>query len=196
MPAALGVAERRETKKLIGSFLVVTWFTVAIGGCKSEASTPPSDVKTTGDAEIGASIEALDWRLTLIEPPQLMKRVSGEAGATTWDIDEPGAEIADGLWLVCPVQVTNNSDELRMLPSKLFRATDEQGREFPMTDKLAHFIRIWSTERWMSDDSQLIQNTMDVAVSREGPFIFDVAEDSTGLRLTADGIEESISLGF
>ena len=183
-------------KRLIGSFLVVTCFALAVGGCKSEAGTGLSEVRASDDAEIGASITARDWHVTLIEPPQLMKRASGPDGDTEWDLREPGADVAEGIWLVCPVQVANNSDEIRMLPAKLFRATDEQGREFQMTDKVAHFIRIWSTERWMSSDNQLISNTMDVAVSREGPFIFDVAEDSTGLRLTADGIEESISLGF
>ena len=98
--------------------------------------------------------------------------------------------------MVCPVRVTNNGGELRMLPWKLFVVTDEQGRHFAMTNKPAHIIHIWSMERWMSDDHQLIQNTLDVAESREGPLLFDVSEDSTGLRLTADGIEASIDLGF
>ena len=106
-----------------------------------------------------------------------------------------GAELAEGIWLVCPVQLTNNG-ELNMLGSKVFKVTDELGREFPQAVLGPHFIQIWATERWMNNDNQLLQNPIDTGVSREGPFIFDVAEDSTGLRLTANGIEESIDLGF
>ena len=187
--------------KLIPLFLVVALFACALGGCAAPEADPGiSDVKTSDDAEIGASIEADDWHVMLIEPPQLMKRVmEDEWRVRGVDSPEqtfpPGSEIAEGVWLVCPVQLTNNG-ELRMLPSKLLRVTDEQGREFPMTDMAAHYLRIWSTERWMNNDNQLIQNPMDVDVTREGPIIFDVAEDSIGLRLTADGIEGSIDLGF
>ena len=183
-------------KKLLRSLLVVTWFTLTAASCGSEATTPPSAVRTADGAEVGASVEAREWQVTLIDLPMLMKRASGEAGANTWDTAEPGTDTAAGIWLVCPVRVANTAGELRMFPWKLFVATDEQGRHFSMTNKPAHIIHIWSTERWMSDDHQLIQNTLDVAEFREGPLLFDVSEDSTGLRLTADGIEASIDLGF
>jgi len=182
--------------RLVGSCLVVVWPALTLLGCAPEATEPASAVKTSDSAEIGTSIEARQWQVTLIDSPMLMKRASGGVGANTWDTQEPGVDTATGIWLVCPVRVTNNADELRMMPWKLFVATDEQGRQFSMTNKPAHIIHIWSTERWMSDDHQLIQNTLDVGESREGPLLFDVSEDSTGLRLTAEGIEASINLGF
>ena len=149
-------------------------------------------------AEIGATIEAEDWRVTLIELPQQIKSLGERVEGGGWwsGYSREGAETAEGIWLICPVELTNEGEEMRILPSKLLKAADAQGREFKMSLLPAHHIAIWTSERWMSEDNQLVQNVIELGVPKEGPIIFDVAPDSTGLRLTAEGVEESIDLGF
>ena len=155
-------------------------------------------VVASESAEIGATIEADGWRVTLIELPEQIKSLGERVEGGGWwsGYSREGAETAEGIWLICPVELTNTGAEMRILPSKLLKATDAQGREFTLSLLPAHHIAIWTTERWMSEDNQLVQNAIDVGMPKEGPMIFDVAEDSTGLRLTAEGIEESIDLGF
>ena len=179
---------------------VLTVFMLGVAGCGGSAPAGDAGVRTAGDASVGASIEVQDWLVTLVAPPELRERV-GEMGwqDTVYGEGEwipEGAGEAEGVWLVCTVELTNNGEEMRMLSGKLLAVTDAQGREFSMTSQSAHFIQIWSTEGWAVPDNQTLQNPIEAGAMLEGPVIFDVAKDSTGLRLTGEGIEESIGLGF
>ena len=179
---------------------LASWLCVAVtAACAGDAGPTPAG-STSDSAAVGESLRATDWVVTLIDAPQLRERV-GEMGwqDTVYGEGEwipEGAGEAEGMWLICSVELTNDGEEMRMLSGKLLKVTDAQGREFPMTGQSAHFIQIWSTEGYAVPDNQILQNPIDAGVTLEGPIIFDVAEDSTGLRLTADGIEESIDLGF
>ena len=182
--------------------LILTLTMLTVLGCGAEIPVADRESQMAEGADVGASIEAQDWLVKLIDAPEQRNKVGDMEwqrtglgdGAGQWITE--GADEAEGIWLVCPVELTNNGAEMRMLSGKLLKVTDEQGREFPMTGLAAHFIQIWSTEAWTVPANQALQNPVDAGVTLEGPVIFDVAEDSTGLRLTAEGIEESIGVGF
>ena len=59
-----------------------------------------------------------------------------------------------------------------------------------------HYPHIYSDERWMKDENQLRQIVMDAGEAREGPLIYDVPEDATGLILVMEGTDETLDLGF
>ena len=179
---------------LAGTLACVSSLTACAGGEDSRfAAAIASD-----SAEIGATIEAEGWLVTLIEPPEQIKSLGERVEGGGWwsGYLREGAETAEGIWLICPVELTNAGAEMRILSSKLLKATDAQGREFKLSLLPAHHIAIWTDERWMNEANQLVQNVIEVGVPMEGPMIFDVAKDSTGLSLTAEGIEELIALGF
>lgn len=146
-----------------------------------------------------AGIRVQDWVITLMYPPQQRKQV----GDTLWQDfvygeDEwipEGAGEAEGIWPICSVELTNNGGEMGILSGKLLKVTDAQGREFPTAGQSVHCIQIWLTEDWETPEYQIPQNPVEAGVTLEGPVIFDMAEDSTGLGPTAQGIEESIGLG-
>ena len=48
----------------------------------------------------------------------------------------------------------------------------------------------------MDEQYLLPQNPVDPGLTRKGPLSFDVAEDSEGLVMTAEGTEDTITLGF
>ena len=189
-------------EKMAKLSVVLMVFVLGVAGCGAEIVVSDREGEIAEGADIGASIEAQNWIVKLTAAPEQRNKVGDMEwqrtglgdGAGQWITE--GADEAEGIWLVCPVELVNNDEEMRMLSSKLLMVTDEQGREFPMTGLAAHFIQIWSTEGWTVPANQTLQNPIDAGVTLEGPVIFDVAEDSTGLRLTADGIEESIELGF
>ena len=179
---------------------VLTVFMLGVVACGTGAPAGESEVQTAEEADTGASIEVQDWLVTLIDSPELREQV-GEMGWQDTVLGEgewipQGAGEAEGVWLICTVDLTNNGEEMRMLSGKILKVTDDQGREFSMTGQSAHFIQIWSTEGWAVPDNQTLQNPIEAGVSLVGPVIFDIAEDATGLRLTGEGIEESIGLGF
>ena len=184
--------------------LLVALMVLLLGvvGCGGEIAVPDRQSDVAEGADIGVTLEAQNWLIKLTAAPEQRQKVGDMEwqrtglgdGAGQWITE--GADEAEGIWLICPVELVNNDAEMRMLSGKLLKVTDEQGREFAMTGLAAHFIQIWSTEGWTVPDNQTLQNPIDAGVTLEGPVIFDVAEDSTGLRLTADGIEESIGLGF
>ena len=156
---------------------------------------------TTEDAEIGKTIEAEGWIITLIEPPIQAPEVgSGTADVYDQAAGEEGSEwgtrVADGIWLILPVEVTNQTGDMAFLPSKLPRVTDEQGREFELESRAIHLPYVNASERWGKRENQLVQNVLDADVTLEGPLIYDVATDSTGLTLNMEGADTTIDLGF
>ena len=180
--------------------LLVLLFIVCLAGC-GERATPAPEMTTTDDAEVGKTIEAEGWIVKLIEPPLQ----APEVGSGTGDVydqsageegSEWGTRVADGIWLILPVEVTNQTGDMAFLPSKLPRVTDGQGREFELESRATHLPYVNASERWGKRENQLVQNVLDVGVTLEGPLIYDVAKDSTGLTLVMEGADETIDLGF
>jgi hypothetical protein len=166
--------------------------------CAGDATPTSSAVVRAENTELGQTIAPENWVITLIEPPEQLKLMGERVEGGGWwsNYSREGANLAEGKFVIVPVELTNDTDEERMFPQLMLKVIDAQGREYAMSLLPAHHIYIWTTERWMDDENQLVQNVYDPGRTREGPIIFDVAEDATGLRMTADGSDESIDLGF
>ena len=180
-------------------------------GGEAEGDAPALPAVKAENAEVGKSIGSGEWEVTLASPPEQSKLVgagalldeSGEGRAgMSFDASDPGwgqrgMREAKGMWLVLPVDVANVSGDLAMLSKKLLEVTDAQGAEYPLAETSMQFIVIEGDERWTTiQDNQLVEYVFDIDDSRNGPLIFEVPEDATGLKLVMEGSEESIDLGF
>ena len=135
--------------------------------------------------------------VTLIGRPEKLEAIgTGDSGWDAYDEHHSGDWEPEGVYIAVPVRLTNKTEEMRVLPGALLRVSDAQGGEFAVVPRLPTVTYIWSTERWMSDDSLLINNVFDPGAALEGPILFDLPVDAVGLKLTAEGSPQSIDLGF
>jgi len=176
---------------------LMTALLISLVACGSKA-TPTPAVTTAKNAEVGKSLESQDYELTLVDQPYEAKLVGGlvPGGGQLLTEYETVVREPKGIWLIVPVKLTNHSEEVRVLSKDAFVVKDAQGREFQVGGRLEHQAHVFEMDRWKSNDNYLVENPMSSGQTREGPLIWDVAKDSTGLRMTADGTEESFGLGF
>ena len=181
---------------LLGICLCVT----LISACSSEEATP--EVRVSESAEVGKTLQAGGWVVTLLAQPELTKQLgSGSGTETTGGMSEGGGQtgvrIADGLWLIVTIEMVNDSGDFAMYPKGLLTVTDAQGNEYEVGTRKVIGPLINADDRWEGQSqNQLINWVFEVGLPREGPLVFDVAEDATGLTLVMEGTEESIDLGF
>lgn len=168
---------------------------VSLPACAGGATATPSTITSEG-GEIGKSLQSDGWTVTLIDQPVQTKQVGTGTANTYSDWGDVGHRLAEGVWLIASIQITNGSGDMAFLPKNLLKVIDAQGRDYSASSRSVHGIHVWSAERWGNEENQLVQNPIDSAETREGPLIFDVAEDATSLELTMDGTEDTIKLGF
>ena len=159
------------------------------------------------NAAIGKTIEGEGWRITLLEAPEQMKRIGGEVigdatgvgryvslqGAQSFSDDDV---TADGIYLMAPIEIANISGEDQYVSQSVLKVMDADGQSYKSCGRIEHSVYVWITERWMDLESILIPGVMVEGLTRQGPAIFDVPEDATGLLLMIDGVDETIDLGF
>jgi len=179
--------------------LLLVAFLVSVAACGGKPMVTPA-VITGKNAGVGESLQTEDWELTLIDQPYKRKIVGGLVmhARASGDPSIPSVCEAKGIYLIVAARLTNHStlDELRQLPRDIFVVKDAQGREYQVAGRPDHLALIFEIEQWKSLDNFLVGNPTDPGQTREGPLIYDVAEDSTGLRMIAEGTEESVGLGF
>lgn len=185
----------------VAVFLAVLLGAVSLPGCSGGAgATPPTTKSEAG--EVGASLEVDGWVVTLVDQPELSKQVGTGTAVERTDMGEEGGgrsgmRIAEGMWLVLTVEVTNGTADLAMLPKKLLVVTDAQGNKYELAGLKIHAPLINDDDRWEDQQqNQLAQWVFDDGGTREGPLVFDVPEGVTGLKLTAEGVDAAIDLGF
>ena len=194
---------RSWTATFLATCVCITILAACAGdGEQAPAGGPASEVDIADDAEVGKTLQAQGWVVTLIEQPEQRKQVGTGAATRTGQGSvgeqgsESGARIADGLWLIVPVELTNSTGEMVLLSKRLLIVTDAQGQEYQFRGREIHAPHIYSSERWGETENQLVQNPMDTGVTRQGPLIYDVPEDAAGLTLVMEGTDETIDLGF
>lgn len=187
-------------RRWIGGCLAI-WLCVAmVSACSSEAPAP--QVQKADNAQVGTTLQAEGWAITLLEPPELTKKVGSGTAVERTDMGEfgggqTGIREAEGIWLVLSVTATNNTGDLGMLPKRLLKVTDAQGGEHQRAGIKIIAPLIWADERWEGQmQNQLIDYVFEVGGSRDGPLAFDVPEGATGLTLVMEGTDETIDLGF
>ena len=181
--------------------LLGIWLCVALASaCSSEDATP--EVKTAESAEVGKTLQGEGWAVMLVDPPELTKQLGSGTADETMDMGggegmgRVGIRIAEGMWLILIVEATNGTGDLAMLPKSLLKVTDAQGGEYGRTGMMVHDPLINADERWERQENQLIQWVFEANLPREGPLVFDVPEEATGLKLVMEGTDEAIDLGF
>ena len=172
-------------------------------GVASQARTVKAE-----NAEVGNSIEGDVWQVTLLEPPEQMKTVQGDIGSTRGAaLHLPGFNVdgrslgeehvtAKGVYLMVPIEITNISGEPQMMSGTVLHVIDSEAQEYEGAGRLEHIVHVWTNERWLNETHELVPHVFDVGDMREGPVIFDVPEDATGLTLVMKGTDETIDLGF
>jgi hypothetical protein len=187
--------------RALGAVLAAATCVASLVGCGGSTSgaIPPTVVKAE-TADVGASLRSDEWEVTLLDQPHKDDIVGDESeeGIQLQTQYQTVAREAEGVWIVVPVRLTNVGEE-NMLATTTLQVRDDQGREFKIGDRLVHNteVLVASAERWGDTmENQLVQNVFDGGVTREGPAIFDVADDAKGLELILKGAEGGISLGF
>ena len=186
-----------DVTRLRWGVAVCALLTLSLAGCGGGSTPTPADIPVTvaENAEIGKAILSQDWEITLIAPPYTSQQIgSGTAkAAQSYSI---GTLDAEGIFLIAPIQLTNGAGEMRMFSraSSQLVVTDAQGRVTQLGLGRVHMTLVYNSERWGERENQLVQNPLDAGVTWEGPVVFDVPEDATGLKLSFEGSEESIDL--
>lgn len=174
------------------------------GGAEPASEAAPGPEPATS-AAVGQTLQAEGWAVTLIEPPERRK----EVGAA--DMGGIGQGVVmdhfvaygyttlvqtEGWWLILGVEVTNDTGEMALLSKNLLTVTDSQGQEYKIEGMMVHLPHVWADERWMKDENYLMADAIDTGVTLEGPLIYEVPEDATGLTLRMRGTDETIDLGI
>ena len=186
----------RGGRSSVAACLAIWLCLTLASACSSENATPEG--KTADSAEVGKTIEAQGWVVTLVDPPEQRKEV-GEADVHYEEWEEygfPSIATTEDLWLILSTEVTNDTGEMALLPQRLLKVRDAQGREYGLAGKMVHWPLIWVDARWMKEESYFFADVFDNGVTLEGPLIYEVPEDATGLTLVMEGTEETIDLGF
>ena len=178
---------------LLGSILCLT-------GCGGEGALAIPPTIIAEGADVGTSIRSDEWEVTLLDLPHKDEIVGDESekGIELITQYQVAAREAQGIWLVAPVRLTNVGDD-NMILDKTIQVVDDEGRLYPLGDRLVHSsqVMIADPERWGKPvENQLSQNVQAAGVTREGPLVYDVPADATGLRLVLKGTEDSLNLGF
>ena len=167
------------------------------GGGKPRAA---SALNVAEGAEVGKTLSADGWVVTLVEAPEQRKEVgSGDVDTVSAHYEQYGftsVVSTEGWWLIVGLEVTNDTGDMALVPSKLLKVTDAQDREYLVQGKMMVFPVIWTDERWMKEENYLFSDAVDDGVTLTGPLVYDIAADATGLTLVMKGTDETIDLGF
>jgi hypothetical protein len=160
-----------------------------------------AEVRTTDSGEVGKSIEADGWVVTLADQPEQRKKVGSGAGDAREEAGpegrgRTGTREAEGIWLILTIELSNETGDLALLPMKLLTIVDSQGSRYALQGMTIHAPLIHADERWEGIENQLVQNVLETDVIYGGPLVYDVPEDATGLKLVMEGTDETIDLGF
>ena len=181
------------TKIRIGGWIGLVLLECIVAGVVA-CEHQPSLHEEVKDPDVGKTIASQGWIVTLYSDPYS----SGQIGEGTFDVyhDFDDAVVQpEGVFLMIPIRVVSEQEEMLFFPKALFALTDSQGREFPQASYEAHLSHVNQAERWDGARNMLIRNWIDPGGTLEGPLIFDVAEDTSGLRLQVEGAEDSFDLG-
>ena len=166
-------------------------------GCGAQSRGAPDEPIAVGEsADVGAAVESDQWTVRLVDAPYSVQQV-GVGTYQDAEILDMGAAQAEGVFLILPVELTNGAGEIRMFgKTSGLIVVDEQGRETELASGRPHQALAFSSERWGAFENKIFQNPMEAGITWEGPLVFDVPEDATGLTLHFRGSGESIDLGL
>ena len=175
---------------------------VALAACGGDGAATTPDTKTAENAAVGKSVASNLWEITLVDQPYLVKQCGAGTSSTygsssteqDWDTD---VQIAEGIFLIAPVQLTNGADEMRMFTKSTgLVVTDGQDQEISLSRFTVHKTCVYFYERWGANENYLVDNPIDAGVTWEGPVIFDVPEGASGFVMSFGESDGSVDLGL
>ena len=179
------------------------------GAAEPVAAEPAVAVVVAEDAEVGKILQSDEWSVSITQQPEKPELVgsgpvveSFERTMRSVDMDaagigHAGSIAAEGTWLVVAIEITNDLDDLTMLTRGVLKVTDAQGGEYEAAPNVIQFMSIEGDDRWLDlRQHHLIEYVFEEGEGRIGPLTFDVPADATGLKLTLEGTDETIDLGF
>lgn len=166
-------------------------------GCGAQNTPEPDAPVAVGEtADVGAALESDQWTVKLIDAAYSVQQV-GSGAFQDYNEFDTGAVQAEGIFVVLPVELTNRAGEIRMFgKASGLVVMDEQGRETELASGRPHQAVAYTAERWGEFENRLYQNPMEAGVTWEGPLVFDVPKDASGLVLHFRGSGELIDLGL
>ena len=196
---------------LLGLLALVVVLSVTSCGGQGGGQEAASEQQavTAENAEIGKTLEGEIWKVTLLDAPVQMKKIGGDVGIDPRGIENyiPGFEVdgrhltddditATGVYIAIPIEIENTTDEPQMVTRAMLKIVDAEGQEHVFAQNLQHMVCVWINERWMDDSHLIVPSVPDAGEVRQGPLVFDVPEDATGLKLVMEGADDTIDLGF
>lgn len=151
---------------------------VACGGGGSSSGPVTADAARV---ETGTPIQAGDWEVSLLKPPEKVK-VVGE-GDITYQ--------AEGDFLVVFATISNLGQDMQVVGRDLFTVRDGQGQEYKPVKSAVQIGYVLQHGLEPSLDSPLA-----AGISRDSVVVFDVPSSATDLTLGLKGTEETLDLGF
>ena len=152
--------------------LCAVGLTACGGGAEAEADK----------ADIGKTLQASGWEVTLTALPEKKDVVGGEG--ITYQ--------SEGVYLIVFLEVSNKNDGILLFPPDLVKVTDSQGREFLSTTSTPQFA-YWQSRMELD---LLIDSPVPGGATRDTFLMFDVARDAQDLSLSLEGAEDTVSLGY
>lgn len=173
------------------------------------AKAPAVAVVKAEDAEVGKTVRSDEWTVALTAQPEKLELVgsgpiveSFERTMRSVDMDaaavgHAGSIAAEETWLVVSIAITNETEDLAMPTPGVLKVTDAQGQEYVAAPNVIQFMAIEGDERWLDlRKHHLMEYVFDTSEARMGLLTFDVPEDAAELKLTVEGTDEAIYLGF
>ena len=174
---------------------------LSLSACGGAATATPETI-TLEAGDVGKSLHSGGWTVALAAPAELTKQLGSGSASETMDMGggegsgRVGVRIAEGMWLILTVEVTNDTGDLAMLPKDLLKVTDAQGDEYARAGITVHAPLVNADDRWTRQENQLIQWVFETEIPRQGPLVFEVPEGALGLKLVMEGTDETLDLGF
>jgi hypothetical protein len=161
-------------------FLIACCLSILIA-CDGGESSPGPVTADTQNVDIGIPLQAGDWKVELLKPPEKIK-VMGK-GDITYQ--------AEGEFLVVFAKVNNHGQVMQVVGRDLFIVRDGKGQEYNPVKSAVQIAYVLQHGMEPSLDSPLAAGE-----SRDSVVIFDVPSDATGLTLGLAGTQDILKLGF
>lgn len=133
-------------------------------------------------ADIGKTLESEGWKVTLTGLPE-REPVVGTGGITNQ---------AQGIFVIIPLTVVNENEQVLLFPQDLLKLRDTQGREFVPTGSTPQFAYLQAHP----DKELLIDSPVLTGGARETILIYDVPKDAKGLIMVVKGVDDTFNLGY
>ena len=103
---------------------------LCIAAAMTACERKPSLKETIENPDLGKTIAAQGWVVTLYSEPYSTAQIGEGTFDVYHDFDDAVVR-PEGAFLMIPIRVVSEQEEMEFFPKALFSLADSQGREFP-----------------------------------------------------------------